>query len=337
MKALRWAWAALFLFLGATAVVFNMHSRRILVVQSGPSASTSSRAFTRGIDAVLQPVARLKVRQQYMAFDAKACAGILEQLRAFDPDTVIVEGVAARGCLQAAAGRMQVVTLPDHPRDAQARSRQVLAWQRLLHDLVPSGGTLLVLRPPGPQGLADYDALVRAAQGAGLHALEWVDDGRADHSALRRLLAQAPAPAAVVVATGAGAGWQRPREPLEAGLLRALRGITDVPILAMQLDDLAPGADLVLAQAPEQRGELLAAAALERRPVSPLGALYEMAVGMRKDFLQRHTLPEFYEVSARMAGFLASADPSADDADADDAQVAAATAPRRAPAVADAD
>lgn len=302
---MRWAWAALFMLLAMAAVAVNMNSRRILVVHEGQVDSAYAKAFRRGLDAVLQPVARLKVRHQYMGFDSDACPGILEQMKAFDPDTVVAEGPGARACVQPSARGRLVVFAPRRLEPAAVRARHVMAWQRLLQDLVPAGGTLLVLRTDDAQGRAEYGDLAQAAQAAGLRTLAWTDDGGRQRAALEQALAQAAAPGAVIVGHGAGWSWQDAQENPQGGLLHALREITGLPIVSTRLESLALGADLALAQAPEQRGEMLALAALARQAEPALAAPYEMAVGMRKDFAQRQALPQFYELSARMAGFLA--------------------------------
>lgn len=299
--AMRWAWAALFLLLAAAAVAFNMHSRRILVVHEGPAGSAYAQALGRGLDAVLRPAARLKVRHQYMGFAADACPGILAQMKAFDPGTVIAEGPGARACVRSAtapAAPPVVVYQPALPAQAEARARYAGAWQRLLQDLAPAGSTLLVLR--GAQDQAEYDTLAEAARGAGLRVQAWTDDGT-----LPPALAQPGAPGAVALTHHAGQGWPDPQGAPQGGLLRALRAATSAPLVSTRLESLALGADLALAQAPEQRGEMLAQAALAGLAEPGLDSPYEMAVGMRQDFAQRQTLPPFYALSARMAGFLA--------------------------------
>lgn len=300
---MRWAWATLFALLAVAAVAVNMHGRRILVVHEGPAGSAYAQAFGRGLDSVLQPAARLKVRHQYMGFAADACPGILAQMKAFDPDTVIAEGPGAHACVRSAAAPAAppvVLFQPALPAQAEARARYAGAWQRLLQDLAPPGGTLLVLR--GAQDQAEYDTLAEAARSAGLRVRAWTPDGST--SALARAIAQAGAPGAVAVTDGAGQDWPGPQGHPQAGLLHALRAATPAPIVSTRLESLALGADLALAQAPEQRGEMLAQAALAGVAAPGLDSPYEMAVGMRQDFAQRQTLPPFYALSARMAGFL---------------------------------
>lgn len=292
---MRWAWAALFALLAVAAVAVNMHGRRILVVHEGPAGSAYAQAFGRGLDSVLQPAARLKVRHQYMGFAADACPGILAQMKAFDPDTVIAEGPGAHACVRSAAAPAAppvVLFQPALPAQAEARARYAGAWQRQLQDLAPPGGTLLVLR--GAQDQAEYDTLAEAARSAGLRVRAWTDDGT-----LPPALA-----GAVALTSNAGQGWPDPLGTPQGGLLRALRAATPMPIVSTRLESLALGADLALTQAPEQRGEMLAQAALAGVAAPGLDSPYEMAVGMRQDFAQRQTLPPFYALSARMAGFL---------------------------------
>ncbi len=305
-KRMRWAWMALFILLAMAAIIINMHSRRILVVHEALPDSLSAKAFKRSVETTLQAMPRLKVRYQYLGFDPDICQSILAQLKAFDPDTVIAEGAGARQCLNTTVAPA-IVSMADIPTTDPDRRQHILAWKRLLHDLSPAGGHMLAFRGEGAQSQAEIDALNEAAQAAGIQLEVWPDSAAKDPKQLKALLAQNP-PQLVFFGHTAGWSWQDKKQNAQASqaqLLMALRAQTSAPILSSRLENLLQDADMVLAQAPEQRGEFLARAAWAQSAQPPMP--YEMAVGLSKNFAaqQRSMLPPFYELSAHMAGFLA--------------------------------
>lgn len=303
---MRWAWMALFMLLAVVAISINMHSRRILVVHEGLPDNLSAKAFKRSVDTTLQALPRLKVRYQYLGFDPDICQSVLAQLQAFDPDTVIAEGTSAQQCLSSVA-YPAIISMADIPVQAPERHQHIQAWKRLLHDLLPAGGHILAFRGEGGQSLAEIDAIHEAAQAAKIQLDVWPDNVAKDPQKLQALLAQ-NTPQLLFAGYTAGWNWQDKKQNSQASqaqLLLALRAQTSAPILTSRLENLLQGADMVLAQAPEQRGEFLARAAWAQSPQRPVP--YEMAVGLSQNFAaqQRNILPPFYELSAHMAGFLA--------------------------------
>ncbi|WP_027995808.1 hypothetical protein [Simplicispira psychrophila] len=315
-RTLRWAWVALFLLLAMGAVVTNMNSRRILVLHEGAADSAAVRAFGQGVGSMLGQVSHLKLRQQYLGFDLGVCHRVLDQLRAFDPDAVIAEGLKARQCLDSQTAQAQpiVVSMPETPSLRIDQGSYVAAWAKVLADIAPPGGLLLALPGDDQEGQLEYRLLGDAARRVGLRIQSLgqavVLEPRVLANAVRLA---APDMVFVGRTLGAQLGAQHKdtQDKPQTGLLQALRRSTPNPILASRLESLELGADLVLLQAPEQRGELLAQATLAAlargtaalpEPTPP----YEMAVGLRQDFVarQHHALPSFYVLSARLAGFL---------------------------------
>lgn len=311
-RTLRWAWVGLFLLLAVGAVVTNMNSRRILVLHEGTAGSGAVRAFSQGVGAILGQASRLKLRHQYLGFDLGVCPRVLEQLRAFDPDAVIAEGLKARQCLDSQATQAQrvVVSMSEMPSLAADQASHVAAWAKVLADIAPPASLLLVLPGDDEEGQLEYRLLADAARIAGVRVQSLAQQVALEPKALTNAVRLA-APYLVFVGRTLGAQQQDTQDKPQAGLLRALRLSMPQPILASRLETLELGADLVLLQAPEQRGELLAQAALvalargatatpEAKPP------YEMAVGLRQDFVARQhdALPSFYVLSARLAGFL---------------------------------
>lgn len=305
-RTLRWAWAALFLLLAVAAVVTNANSRRIMVLHEGAADSAPVHAFNRGLGATLGQASRLKLRHQYLGLDLDVCPRVLAQLNAFDPDAVIAEGLRAQQCLDSAAPSAPrfAVSMGGTPSSPIEQSHHVTAWARLLSDMAQPGDLLLALHGVDEEGRLEYRLLADAAKAVGLRVQPWEEAAVLEPQALKNAVHSA-APALIFV--GRTLGWTRKDEPdnPQAQLLRALRLSTSQPILASRLESLALGADVVLVQAPEQRGELLAQAALGlgARGATPA---YEMAVGLRSDFVARQgdALPSFYALSARLAGFL---------------------------------
>lgn len=307
-RAMRWAWVALFLLLAAGAVVTNMNSRRILVLHEGTADSASTNAFGRVVGAVLRQLSRLKLRHQYLAFDSSVCQRVLAQMQAFDPHAVIAEGAGARQCLDSQPRQASpVVAMPDTPAQVVDQGRHVAAWGKVLSDLAQPGQRLLVLYGSDPEGLLEYQLMTDAARVAGLHLQPLAENTVLEPSMLERSVRQLGADL-VFVGRTLGRGRDSVGGLPQASWLRALRLATPQPILASRLESLELGADMVLLQAPEQRGEMLAQMALAGRgtalpsPTPP----YEMAVGLQRDFVarQRDALPSFYVLSARLAGFL---------------------------------
>lgn len=308
-RSLRWAWVALFLLLAMGAVATNMNSRRILVLHESTADSAAARAFGQGVGAVFGQVSRLKLRQQYLGFDLGVCHRVLDQLRAFDPDAVIAEGLKARQCLdsQTAQAQPMVVSMPETPSLRIDQSSYVAAWAKVLADIAAPGNLLLVLYGDDEEGRLEYRLLVDAAQRVGLRVQALAQQAALDPKTLTEAVRLAT-PDIIFVGRTLQAQQNDTQNKPQAGLLQALRPATPIPILASRLESLEFGADMVLAQAPEQRGELLAYAALAQGTAAALDAKppYEMAVGLRHDFVvrQRDALPSFYVLSARLAGFL---------------------------------
>lgn len=307
---LRWAWVALFLLLAMAAVLTNMNSRRVLVLHEGTADSGAARAFGQGASAILGQASRLKLRQQYLGFDLGVCHRVLDQLRAFDPGAVIAEGRKARQCLDSQAAQETppiVVSMSETPSLAIEQSSYVAAWAKVLADLTAPGHLLLVLYGDDEEGRLEYRLLMEAAQRAGLRVQALVQQAAWEPKALTDAVGLA-APDIIFVGRTLEAQHNDTQNKPQAGLLQALRPATPSPILASRLESLEFGADMVLVQAPEQRGELLAQAALAHGAAAALDPkpLYEMAVGLRNDFVvrQRDALPSFYVLSARLAGFL---------------------------------
>ena len=309
-RTLRWAWVALFLLLAVAAIVTNVNSRRILVLHEGTADRADTHAFNRGLTAILGQASRLKLRHQYLGFDLDVCHRVLEQLQAFDPDAVIAEGLRARQCLDSATPSAQRFTVsmdgtPSLPID---QSHHVAAWARLLSDIAQPGSLLLVLHGVDQEGLLEYRLLADAAQVAGVRVQSLAQEAALAPQALTDA-AQGMAPDLLFVGRTLDWARQDAQDNPQADLLRALRLSMPQPILASRLESLALGADMVLVQAPEQRGELLAQAALALgAPAASQPHAYEMAVGLRSDFVARQgdALPSFYVLSARLAGFLSA-------------------------------
>lgn len=301
---LRWAWVALFLLLAAAAVVVNVNSRRILVLHEGTADSQAAHAFNRGLGAILGQASRLKLRHQYLGFDLDVCHRVLAQLKAFDPDAVIAEGGMARQCLEsvpkaAAPFAVSMAATPSLPTD---QNHHVTAWARLLSDITQPGSLLLVLHGIDEEGRLEHRLLAQAAQMAGLRVQSLVQEAALEPQTLTKALHRIE-PDLVFVGRTLGGSRKNAQNTL-----RALRRSLPRPILASRLESLQFGADMVLVQAPEQRGELLAQAALARgtpAAFQPRPA-YEMAVGLRSGFVasQGDALPSFYVLHARLAGFL---------------------------------
>lgn len=307
---LRWAWVALFLLLAAAAVVANVNSHRILVLHEGTAESQATHAFNRGLGAVLGQASRLKLRHQYLGFDLDVCPRVLAQLKAFDPDALIAEGMMARQCLESAPKAtpqfpVSMAATPSLPMD---QSHHVAAWARLLSDIAQPGSLLLALHGDDEEGLLEYRLLADAAQVAGLRVQSLAQEAAQTPQALTNAVHEV-APDLVFVGRTLGGSRKDAQGAPQADMLRALHLSMPQPILASRLESLEPGADMVLVQAPEQRGELLAQAALALRApaASRRSPAYEMAVGLRSDFVARQgdALPSFYVLSARLAGFLA--------------------------------
>lgn len=306
---MRWAWVALFLLLAAGAVVTNMNSRRILVLHEGSADSVATGAFGRGVGSVLGQLSRLKLRHQYLGFDPSVCQRVLAQMQAFDPHAVIAEGAGARQCIDSQPRlKSTVVSMPDTPAQVADQGRHVASWAKVLSDLAQPGQRLLVLHGNDPEGLLEYQLLADAARRAGVQLQPWPEPAVLEPSLLQHTVRQL-APDLVFVGRTLGRGRQDSAGYLpQVGWLRALRLATPQPILASRLESLELGADMVLLQAPEQRGEMLAQMALagESAALPSSAPPYEMAVGLRRDFVarQRDGLPSFYVLSARLAGFL---------------------------------
>lgn len=306
---MRWAWVALFLLLAIGAVVTNANSHRVVVLHEGTAGSGPVRAFNRGADTILGQASRLKLRHQYLGFDLGVCHRVLEQLKAFDPDTVIAEGLLARQCLHSpeSQARPWVVSMAETPSSPEDQSHYVTAWARVLSDISPPGSLLLVLHGTDPEGLLESRLLTQAAQAAGVRAQSLAEKEAMTPLALAQAASQF-APDLVFV--GRTLGWAHPDQPIhpQMALWQTLRSTLTQPMLASRLDSLSVGADMVLEQAPEQRGELLAQAALAHGALTAPtpSPQYEMAVGLRREFVarQRDALPSFYALSARLAGFL---------------------------------
>ena len=69
----RWGWVLLFLLVAALAVQVNVHRRRVFILHEGQASQPATRAFFRGIDAILQQQPRINERSQFLGSDPDAC------------------------------------------------------------------------------------------------------------------------------------------------------------------------------------------------------------------------------------------------------------------------
>lgn len=309
--AARWGWVLLFALLAVAAVLVNARSHRIFILHEGQASQPATQAFFRGADAILQQQPRLKTRRQFLGSDADACRQALSQLRAFQPDVVIAEGLHARQCMEGPGKDAVPRPLAQPPLNADdaARAAYVEAWATVLTDLAPAAGTMVLLRSADAEAQLESEFLSAAARKVGLELREVLF---ATTEALNADL-EGAVEGVLDDATGlliVGRTLARDADDGQDLALREvfsrLRTVTALPLLATRLNSVRLGADLALDQAPEQRGEQLAYWARHGRPMEAAGDAppLEMAVSLRADFATRQGArwPSFYEASARLAG-----------------------------------
>lgn len=305
----RWGWVLLFLLVAALAVQVNVHRRRVFILHEGQASQPATRAFFRGIDAILQQQPRINERSQFLGSDPDACRQALSQLRAFQPDAVIAEGLQAHRCIarEASGAALQPLTQPALNDSEAARAAFIAAWATVLADLAPPAGAVTLVQADDRDAWAESDLLAAAARKAGLELRLLVVATGAE---LRAGLQGEPDEAVGLVIVGhtVDQDAENGQDLALRALFSTLRAATALPIVATRLDSVRLGADLALAQAPEQRGEQLAYGARHGRTLDASGPAQplEMAVGLHADFANRWgaRLPSFYSASARLAGLL---------------------------------
>lgn len=310
MRRAHWGWVLLLLLVGAVAVVVNASSRRVFILHEGRASHPVSLAFFAGAESVLRRSSHLKARHQYLGGVLDDCPKALAQLAAFNPDVVIAEGSQARHCIaRRDADAVQVVLEPATHSRGPGHGAFVAAWATVLADLSSHTGTLTLLHGNDADGLAEQAQLVEAAALAGLEiqaiALktpsELPDRLAGAAGALENL---------VLVGHTVGDGAAAGKDSALRALFDALHAKTHQPILATRLDSVFLGADMALAQAPEQRGEQMAQTALRYPSARTVAPPLEMAVALRGEFAEQMgtALPALYLASARLSGFLARPD-----------------------------
>lgn len=308
MGRTHWGWVLLLMLVAAAAVMVNAGSRRVFILHEGRAGQPVAQAFLAAADGVLRRSSHLKARHQYLDGRLENCRKALVQLAAFNPDVVIAEGLQARHCMaRRDADRVHVVVDPATQIRGQAHSAFVAAWAAVLEDLSSPAAAVTLLYGDDADGQAERDLLIQAASLAGreLQTVAIATD-RPRVSVTGLGTPDNPVLVGHTVGDGASAG----RDLALRAVFDALHAATPQPIMATRLDRVFLGADMALDQAPEQRGEQMALKALRGLPADRVVPPLEMAVALRSEFAQRmgSALPPFYLASARLSGFLATAE-----------------------------
>ncbi|MET1114204.1 MAG: hypothetical protein ABWY08_04505 [Comamonas sp.] len=305
MRRAHWGWVLLLMLVGAAAVVVNASSRRVFILHEGRANQAASQAFFAAAESVLRASSQVKARHQYLGGVLDGCSRALAQIAAFSADALIAEGLQARHCIaRRVPATVQTVIEPATHIGGQGHADFVAAWAGVLEDLASHTGPVTVLHGEDAEGRAESQRLIEAAALAGreIQTLAFSADSELP-------IALAATDNMIVVGRTVGDGAAAGKDGALRALFDALHAATPQTIMATRLDSVFLGADMALDQAPEQRGEQMALAALHGGSSTDAEAVpLEMAVALRGEFAYRMgaALPAFYLASARLSGFLAT-------------------------------